>query len=205
MRSKRNIGSKWRFSLLDLKGSRTEKNLLAAFAGESQARTRYTFFASVAKKEGYEQISAIFTETAENEKEHAQLFFKLLKGGMVEITAAYPAGVIGSTAENLRAAAEGEKHEWGTLYPNFAEIADEEGFAEAARTFRMVAKVEEYHERRYRKLLANVEQDKVFKKDSPVMWKCRNCGYVFEGKETPEKCPVCDHPRSYFELWCENY
>ncbi|MEM3700861.1 MAG: rubrerythrin family protein [Candidatus Bathyarchaeia archaeon] len=192
-------------NLLDLKGSRTEKNLLAAFAGESQARTRYTFFASVAKKEGYEQISAIFTETAENEKEHAQLFFKLLKGGMVEITAAYPAGVIGSTAENLRAAAEGEKHEWGTLYPNFAEIADEEGFAEAARTFRMVAKVEAYHERRYRKLLANLEQGKVFKKDSSVMWKCRNCGYVFENDEAPERCPVCDHPRSYFELWCENY
>lgn len=190
---------------LDLKGSRTEKNLLAAFAGESQARMRYTFFASVAKKEGYEQISAIFTETAENEKEHAQLFFKLLKGGMVEISAAFPAGVIGSTAENLRAAAEGEKHEWGTLYPNFAEIADEEGFADAARTFRMVAKVEAYHERRYRKLLANVEEGKVFKKDKPVMWKCRNCGYVFEGSETPERCPVCDHPRSYFELWCENY
>lgn len=190
---------------MDLKGSRTEKNLLAAFAGESQARMRYTFFASVAKKEGYEQISAIFTETAENEKEHAQLFFKLLKGGMVEISAAFPAGVIGSTAENLRAAAEGEKHEWGTLYPNFAEIADEEGFADAARTFRMVAKVEAYHERRYRKLLANVEEGRVFKKDKPVMWKCRNCGYVFEGSETPERCPVCDHPRSYFELWCENY
>ena len=190
---------------MDLNGSRTEKNLLAAFAGESQARTRYTFFASVAKKEGYEQISAIFAETAENEKEHAQLFFKLLKGGMVEITAAYPAGVIGSTAENLRAAAEGEKHEWGTLYPRFAEVADEEGFAEAARTFRMVAKVEAYHERRYRKLLANIEQGKVFKRDSPVMWKCRNCGYVFEGKEAPERCPVCDHPRSYFELWAENY
>lgn len=190
---------------MDLKGSRTEKNLLAAFAGESQARMRYTFFASVAKKEGYEQISAIFTETAENEKEHAQLFFKLLKGGMVEISAAFPAGVIGSTAENLRAAAEGEKHEWGTLYPNFAEIADEEGFADAARTFRMVAKVEAYHERRYRKLLANVEEGRVFKKDKPVVWKCRNCGYVFEGSETPERCPVCDHPRSYFELWCENY
>ncbi|MDH7477832.1 MAG: rubrerythrin family protein [Candidatus Bathyarchaeota archaeon] len=190
---------------MDLKGSKTEKNLLAAFAGESQARTRYTFFASVAKKEGYEQISAIFTETAENEKEHAQLFFKLLKGGMVEITATYPAGVIGLTVENLRAAAEGEKHEWGTLYPSFAEVADEEGFAEAARTFRMVAKVEAYHERRYRKLLANLEQGKVFKKDSPVMWKCRNCGYVFEGTEAPERCPVCDHPRSYFELWCENY
>jgi len=196
---------KWRLKPLELKGSRTEKNLLAAFAGESQARTRYTFFASVAKKEGFEQISAIFTETADNEKEHAQLFFELLKGGLVEITAAYPAGVIGSTAENLRAAAEGEKHEWGTLYPGFAKVAEEEGFAEAARTFRMVAKVEAYHERRYRKLLENVELGKVFKKDKPVMWKCRNCGYVFEGTEVPEKCPVCAHPRSYFELWTENY
>lgn len=190
---------------MELKGSRTEKNLLAAFAGESQARTRYTFFASVAKKEGYEQISAIFQETADNEKEHAQLFFKLLKGGLVEITAAYPAGVIGSTAENLLAAAEGEKHEWGTLYPDFAEVAEEEGFVDAARTLRMVAKVEAYHERRYRKLLENVELGKVFRKDSLVKWKCRNCGYVFEGKEVPEKCPVCEHPRSYFELYCENY
>jgi rubrerythrin len=192
-------------NIMELKGSRTEQNLLAAFAGESQARTRYTFFASVAKKESFEQISAIFTETADNEKEHAQLFFELLKGGLVEITAAYPAGVIGSTTENLRAAAEGEKHEWGTLYPGFAKVAEEEGFAEAARTFRMVAKVEAYHERRYRKLLENVELGKVFKKDKPVMWKCRNCGYVFEGSEVPEKCPVCEHPRSYFELWTENY
>ncbi len=190
---------------MELKGSRTEKNLLAAFAGESQARMRYTFFASAAKKEGFEQISAIFTETADNEKEHAQLFFEFLKGGLVEITAAYPAGVIASTAENLRAAAEGEKYEWGTLYPNFAEIAEEEGFPEVARTFRNVAKAEEYHERRYRKLLENVELGRVFKRDKPVMWKCRNCGYVMEGKEAPEKCPVCDHPRSYYELWTENY
>jgi len=190
---------------MDLKGSRTERNLLAAFAGESQARTRYTFFASVAKKEGFEQISAIFAETADNEKEHAQLFFEHLKGGLVEITAAYPAGVIGSTAENLLAAAEGEKLEWGTLYPNSAEVAEEEGFADIARTFRMVAKVEAYHERRYRRLLANVEQGTVFKKDKPVTWKCRNCGYVFEGNEAPEKCPVCAHPRSYFEQWTENY
>ncbi|MEM2118469.1 MAG: rubrerythrin family protein [Candidatus Bathyarchaeia archaeon] len=190
---------------MELKGSRTEKNLLAAFAGESQARMRYTFFASVAKKEGYEQIAAIFTETADNEKEHAELFFKFLKGGLVEINAAYPAGVIASTAENLRAAAEGEKYEWGTLYPNFAEIAEEEGFPEVARTFRNVAKVEEYHERRYRKLLENVELGRVFKRDKPVMWKCRNCGYVMEGKEAPEKCPVCDHSRSYYELWTENY
>ena len=179
--------------------------MLAAFAGESQARTRYTFFASVAKKEGYEQISAIFQETADNEKEHAELFFKHLKGGIAEIKAAYPAGVIGSTAENLTAAAEGEKLEWGTLYPNFAQVAEEEGFKDVAKTFRGVAKVESYHERRYRKLLANVEQGKVFKKDSSTKWKCRNCGYVYEGKEAPEQCPVCAHARSYFEVWCENY
>jgi rubrerythrin len=190
---------------MELKGSRTEKNLLAAFAGESQARTRYTFFASVAKKEGYEQISAIFQETSDNEKEHAQLFFNHLAGGIVEITASYPAGVTGSTPQNLEAAAEGEKLEWGTLYPNFAKVAEEEGFTNVARTFFMVAKVENYHERRYRKLLANIEQNVVFKKDSPIKWKCRNCGYVFEGSEVPEKCPVCDHPRSYFEVWCENY
>jgi rubrerythrin len=190
---------------MEFKGSRTEKNLLAAFAGESQARTRYTFFASAAKKEGYEQIAAIFQETSDNEKEHAQLFFKHLQGGMVEINAAYPAGVIASTAENLKAAAAGEKLEWGTLYPNFAEMAEEEGFNEVARTFRSVAKVEAYHERRYLKLLKSVTQDRVFKKDTPIKWKCRNCGFVFEGSEAPEKCPVCSHPRSYFEVWCENY
>jgi rubrerythrin len=190
---------------VEFKGSKTEKNLLAAFAGESQARTRYTFFASVAKKEGYEQISSIFTETAGNEKEHAELFFKLLKGGMAEIKAAYPAGMIKSTQENLKEAADGEKLEWGTLYPGFADVADEEGFKDAAGTFRMVAKVEKYHERRYRKLLANVEQGKVFKKDDPIKWKCRNCGYVHEGTEAPERCPVCDHLRSFFEVWCENY
>lgn len=190
---------------MEFHGSRTEKNLLTAFAGESQARTKYTFFSSAAKNESFEQISAIFQETSDNEKEHAQLFFKLLKGGSVEITAAYPAGVIGSTAENLLAAAEGEKLEWGKLYPDSADIAEKEGFAEAAKTFRMVAKVEAYHERRYRKLLANLEQGNVFKKDKPIKWKCRNCGYVFEGSEAPEKCPVCSHPRSYFEAWCENY
>jgi len=193
------------FIAMELKGSRTEKNLLAAFAGESQARTRYTFFASVAKKEGYEQISAIFQETADNEKEHAELFFKHLKGGIAEIKAAYPAGVIGSTAENLAAAAEGEKLEWGTLYPNFAQVAEEEGFKDVAKTFRGIAKVESYHERRYRKLLASVEQGRVFKKDSSIKWKCRNCGYVYEGKEAPDQCPVCAHARSYFEIWCENY
>ena len=191
--------------MVELKGSRTEKNLLAAFAGESQARTRYTFFASVARKEGYEQTSSIFQETSDNEKEHAELFFKHLKGGNVEITAAYPAGIIGSTSENLKAAAEGEKLEWGTLYPNSAKVAEEEGFKDVARTFRMVANVENYHERRYLKLLANVKQGKVFKKDSPIKWKCRNCGYVYEGSEAPEKCPVCEHAKGYFEVWCENY
>jgi rubrerythrin len=190
---------------MEFKGSQTEKNLLKSFAGESQARTRYTFFASVAKKEGFEQISAIFTETAGNEKEHAELFFKHLKGGMVDITAAYPAGVIATTAENLKAAAAGEKMEWGTLYPSFAEVAEKEGFPEIANTFRMVATVEEKHERRYLKLLANVKQGTVFKKDNVIKWKCRNCGHVYEGTEAPAKCPVCDHARSYFEVWCENY
>ncbi|PVX25865.1 MAG: rubrerythrin family protein [Candidatus Bathyarchaeum sp.] len=190
---------------MELKGSKTEKNLLKSFAGESQARNRYTFFASVAKKEGYEQISAIFTETADNEKEHAELFFKYLKGGMAEITASYPAGIIANTAENLKEAADGEKMEWGTLYPNFADVAEEEGFADIANTFRMVAKVEKEHETRYRKLLANVKQGKVFKKEKTIKWKCRNCGHVYEGSEAPEKCPVCDHVQSYFEVWCENY
>ena len=190
---------------MELKGSQTEKNLLAAFAGESQARTRYTFFASAAKKEGYEQISAIFQETADNEKEHAELFFKHLKGGLAEIKSVYPAGIIGPTAENLKAAAEGEKLEWGTLYPNFAEVAEKEGFKEVAKTFRSIAKVEAYHERRYLKLLSNVKENKVFKRDSPIKWKCRNCGFVYEGNEEPDKCPVCDHARSYFEVWCENY
>jgi len=190
---------------MKLEGSITEKNLLSAFAGESQARTRYTFFASVAKKEGFEQISAILTETADNEKEHAQLFFKYLKGGEVEITAKYPAGVIGTTAENLRAAAAGEKLEWGTIYPNFAEVAEKEGFKEIANTFRRVASVEAYHERRYLKLLNNVENGQVFKKPTAVKWKCRNCGHVLEAKEAPAKCPVCAHDRAYFELFVENY
>jgi rubrerythrin len=190
---------------MDFSGSQTEKNLLAAFAGESQARTRYTFFASVAKKEGYEQMAAIFEETLANEKEHAELFFKHLRGGIVEIKASYPAGVIASTAENLKAAAAGEKLEWGSLYPNFAEVAETEGFKDVAMTFRMVAKVEAYHERRYNKLLESLEQGKVFKKDQPIKWKCRNCGYVFEGTEAPDKCPVCAHPKAYFEVWAENY
>jgi rubrerythrin len=190
---------------MDFKGSQTEKNLLAAFAGESQARVRYSFFASVAKKEGYEQISGIFQETSDNEREHAQLFFNHLKGGVVEITASYVAGITGTTAANLMAAAEGEKFEWGTLYPGFSTAAVKEGFPEAAETFREVAKVEAYHERRYRKLLASLEQGKVFVKDAPIKWKCRNCGHVLEAKEAPLKCPVCAHARSYFEVWCENY
>jgi rubrerythrin len=186
-------------------GSQTEKNLLAAFAGESQARNRYTFFASVAKKAGYEQIGAIFEETAANEKEHAELFFKHLKGGVVEITASYPAGVIASTADNLKAAAEGEKLEWGTIYPSFAEVAEKEGFTDVATTFKMVAQVEAYHERRYNKLVENIQNDKVFKKDAPIKWKCRNCGMVLEGSEAPDKCPTCAHPKAYFEVWMENY
>ncbi len=191
--------------LMNFKGSRTEKNLLAAFAGESQARTRYSFFASAARKEGYEQIGSAFQQTADEEREHAKLFFKQLQGGDVEITAAYPAGVIGTTRENLRAAANGEKMEWGTLYPGFAKSADEEGFKEIASLFRQVAKVEAYHERRYTKLLANLEKGEVFVKALPVKWYCRNCGYVSEAKAAPEKCPVCDHPQSYFEMWVENY
>ena len=190
---------------MELKGSQTEKNLLAAFAGESQARNRYTFAASAAKKEGYEQISAIFQETADNEKEHAQLFFNHLQGGTAEITATYPAGKTSNTADNLKAAAEGEKFEWTMLYPNFGEIAAREGFADIAKTFNQVAKVEAYHERRYLKLLANVKEGKVFKKDAPTKWKCRNCGYVHEGTESPGVCPVCSHPRSFFEVWTENY
>ena len=190
---------------MDFVGSQTEKNLLAAFAGESQARNRYTFFASVAKKEGYEQIAAIFEETAANEKEHAELFFKHLKGGMVEIKATYPAGLISSTADHLKAAAEGEKLEWGTLYPNFGDIAEKEGFKAVAWTFRSIAKVEAYHERRYNKLFESLQQGKIFKKDQPIKWKCRNCGLVIEGTSAPENCPTCAHSKAYFEVWTENY
>ncbi len=190
---------------MELKGSKTEKNLLAAFAGESQARTRYSFFASAAKKEGYEQISAIFSETSENEKEHAKLFFSHLKGGEVKIIATYPAGIIGTTSENLKLSADGENMEWGTLYPEFGQVAEEEGFPEIAHTFRQIAKVESYHERRYRKLLDSLAKGEIFRKSVPEYWKCRNCGYVHEGQEAPSKCPVCDHPRAYFELFCENY
>jgi rubrerythrin len=193
---------------MKLKGSKTEKNLLKSFAGESQARMRYTYFASVAKKEGYEQISGIFTETADNEKEHAEIFFKHLKesgGAPVEITAEYPAGKISTTKENLLAAAEGEKLEWGTLYPDFEKVAHEEGFDEIADSFKEIAEVEEHHEKRYRKLLKNIEDDSVFKKDKVVKWKCRNCGYVHEGEEAPKECPACKHPQAYYELLCDNF
>jgi len=188
-----------------IKGTETEKNLLKAFAGESQARNRYTYFAGCAKKEGFEQISAIFLETADNEKEHAKVFFKYLEGGDTEIIASYPAGRIGTTAENLLAAADGELMEWGTLYPEFAAIADGEGFADIAASFRHIAKVEARHEARYRTLLENVNGYMVFKKDGAVFWKCRNCGYVFEGAEAPELCPACKHPQAYYEILCENY
>lgn len=188
-----------------IKGTRTEQNLLKAFAGESQARNRYAFFAGVAKKEGFEQIRAIFEETANNEQEHAKVFFKHLEGGPVEITAMYPAGKIGTTAENLLAAADGEKEEWSVLYPDFAAIAEEEGFPAVAHSFREIAEVEEHHEARYRKLLTNVENGTVFKKDGVVQWKCRNCGYVHEGPEAPDVCPACHHPRSYYELHVEAY
>ena len=189
----------------NLKGTQTEKNLLAAFAGESQARNRYTYFASQAKKECYEQIAAIFLETAENEKEHAKVYFKHLQGGMVEITAMYPAGVIGTTEENLKEAADGEKAEWGTIYPGFATIAKKEGFPEIARSFQQIAEVEAHHEKRYRALLVNLEKKQVFKREKVMKWKCRNCGYVHEGKEAPNKCPACQHPQSYYELLAENY
>jgi rubrerythrin len=188
-----------------LKGTKTEKNLLTSFAGESQARNRYTYFASAAKKEGYEQISAFFLETAENEKEHAKLFFQALEGGAVEITAAYPAGTIGDTASNLKAAADGELEEWSVIYKDCAGIADAEGFPEIATMFRMIARVEKEHEGRYRKLLANVTGGKVFKKDGPVRWMCRNCGYVHEGPEAPTQCPACKHPQAFYEVKAENF
>jgi rubrerythrin len=188
-----------------IKGTKTEKNLLAAFAGESQARNRYTYFAGAAKKEGFEQISAIFLETAENEKEHAKVFFKCLEGGELEITAAYPAGIIGNTAANLEAAADGEKLEWSTLYAAFERVAGEEGFPEIADSFREIAEVEQVHEARYRKLLANVAKGEVFRKKSSVKWHCRNCGYVHDGAEAPEMCPACSHPKAYYEVLAENY
>ncbi|MBU1147473.1 MAG: rubrerythrin family protein [Candidatus Omnitrophica bacterium] len=190
---------------MKLKGSKTEKNLLASFAGESQARNRYTYFASVAKKAGYEQIVAIFLETADNEKEHAKRFFKLLQGGEVEIQASYPAGVVGDTSQNLEASAAGENMEWTKLYKDAENTAREEGFNEIADQFKEIAEVEEEHEKRYRKLLKNIKDDVVFKKVRVVKWKCRNCGYVHEGKEAPGECPACAHPQAYYELLCENY
>jgi len=188
-----------------IKGTRTEQNLLKSFAGESQARNRYEFFAKVAKKEGYEQIANIFMETALQEKEHAKRFFKFLEGGMTEITATYPAGIIGTTKENLKAAAEGENEEWTELYPEFAKIAEEEGFKAVAVAFKMIAKVEAEHERRYMKLLQNLSEDKVFIKEGKVWWKCLNCGYVYESEKALETCPACLHPKSYMQVREENY
>jgi rubrerythrin len=189
-----------------LKGSKTEQNLLKAFAGESQARNRYTFFAKAAQKEGFEQIGAIFLETAENEGQHAKQFFKHLEGGIVEITAAYPAGKLeGSTAEHLAAAADGENEEWTDLYPAFADMAESEGLKDVANTFRQIAKVEEKHEARYRKLLDNVQKGKVFEKPEKVKWICRKCGYVHEGTKALKVCPACQHPQSYQEVYAENF
>lgn len=188
-----------------LKGTKTEQNLLKSFAGESQAKNRYEFFAKQAKKEGFEHISAIFMETAKEEQAHAKRFFRFLEGGAVEITATYPAGVIGTTAENLKAAAEGEHEEWADLYPAFAEIAKEEGFPKVASAFKMIAKVEAEHESRYLKLLQNVSEDKVFMKEGKVWWKCMVCGYVYESEKALETCPVCQHPQSYMKLKEEDY
>jgi rubrerythrin len=190
---------------MSLKGTKTEQNLLKSFAGESQARNRYTFFASKARKDGFEQIAAFFEETAAQEKEHAKLFFKFLEGGMVEITASFPAGVIGSTAENLLAAAEGEHEEWDLLYPEFARIAQEEGFTKIAGAFKLVATVEKRHEERYLKLLQNVKNDEVFMRSGKMVWACRNCGYLHYGEKSPEVCPCCDHPQAYFELRADNF
>jgi rubrerythrin len=191
--------------MASIKGTKTEKNVLAAFAGESQARNRYTYFASVAKKEGYEQISAIYTDTAENEKEHAKMFFGLLEGGDVEIVATYPAGVIGDTATNLEASANGERMEWTIIYKDFAKTAKAEGLDQVAAVFKEIAEVEEGHEARYRKLLANVKAGKVFTRDVSVKWRCRNCGYIHEGKSAPKLCPACRHPQAYYEVQAENY
>ncbi|MFA5308812.1 MAG: rubrerythrin family protein [Dehalococcoidales bacterium] len=188
-----------------VKGTQTEKNLLTAFAGESQARNRYTFFASAARKEGYEQIANVFTETAGNEKEHAEIFFKYLEGGDVEITASYPAGVIGDTAANLEAAANGEKMEWSQIYADMGKTARAEGFIKIATSFKEISEVEEFHEKRYRKLHKNVVNGEVFKRKTPVRWHCTNCGYIHEGTEPPKICPACQHPQAYYELLTENY
>lgn len=189
----------------NLKGSQTEKNLLGAFAGESQARNRYTYAASKAKKEGFVQIAKIFTETADQEKEHAKRLFKLLEGGEVEITAAFPAGVIGCTADNLKGAAGGENYEWTEMYPGFAETARKEGFEDIAKVFEAIAVAEKQHEKRYLELLSNVEKQSVFKKGKKVVWQCQNCGYVHEGEEAPDICPACAHPQAHFELLAENW
>lgn len=188
-----------------IKGTSTEKNLLAAFAGESQARNRYTYFAGAARKGGYEQIANIFIETAENEKEHAKVFFKYLEGGDVEITASYPAGAIRDTKTNLEEAAAGENLEWTTLYSDFAKIAKDEGFPEISRSFEQIAKVEKFHESRYRKLINNIANNEAFKRKTPVKWHCINCGYVYEGTEAPKECPACRHPQSYYEVLAENF
>ena len=190
---------------MSVKGTETEKNLLKSFAGESQARNRYDFFAKVAKKEGYEQISGIFLETALQEKEHAKRFFRFLEGGDLEITAMYPAGKIGTTAENLKAAAMGENEEWTELYPQFADTAEKEGFKDIALAYRMIAKVEKEHEDRYNRLLKNLEDGTVFKKAEPTRWKCRNCGYVHEGTTAPKTCPACLHPQAHFQVKEENF
>lgn len=190
---------------MSLRGTQTEKNILAAFAGESQARNRYSYYAKQADKEGYKQIAAIFEETADQEREHAKRLFKMLQGGEVEITASFPAGVIGTTADNLREAAAGEQHECTSMYPDFAGTARSEGFAEIARVFEAIAVAEQYHEKRYRALLANLEQDRVFKRDQPIVWRCRNCGWLHEGTAAPEVCPACAHPRAHFEILAENY
>ena len=191
--------------MASLKGTKTETNILTAFTGESQARNRYTFFASQAKKEGFVQISKIFEETADQEKEHAKRLFKLLEGGEVEITAAFPAGVIGTTSENLQEAASGEHYETNTMYPEFAQVAEQEGFKEIAAIFRAIAVAEKEHEKRYLALKANVDNGTVFKKGESVTWRCRNCGYLHTGDHAPEKCPACDHPMAYFELLAENW
>ncbi len=188
-----------------IKGTKTEENLLKAFAGESQARNRYTYFASVAKKEGLEQIANIFMETAENEKEHAKVFFKYLEGGEVEITASYPARIIKDSKANLEAAADGENMEWTTLYADFAKTAHDEGFPDVARSFEQVSKVEKFHEARYRKLVNNLAVNEVFKKKASVKWHCTNCGYVIEGDQAPKECPACKHPQAFFEVLAENY
>jgi len=190
---------------MELKGSQTEKNLITAFAGESQARNRYTYFASKARKQGYRQISEIFEETANQEKEHAKRLFKFMTGGTAEVAAAFPFGVIGETVDNLKEGADGENYEWTDMYPSFARTAREEGFDEIAAAMEAIAVAEKQHEKRYRKLIENIEKGVVFKRDEPVTWRCMNCGYLHEGKEAPDKCPACDHEQDHFELLGENW